>query len=89
MNRRRIYKLTKMQPVMMRLPLVLALACLASVVQGASNYCAEFTAAEANKTTGYFAMQIDGGVASYTYNIDMTNFKTVCDISKLGMVNIQ
>ena len=78
-----------MQPVMMRLSGVLALASVASVVHGASNYCAEFTAAEANQTTGYFAMQIDGGVASYTYNIDMTNFKTVCDISKLGMVNIQ
>lgn len=77
-----------MLPVIMRLPLVLALASVASVVQGASNYCAEFSAAEANKTTGYFAMQIDGGVASYTYNLDMTNFKTVCDISTLGMVNI-
>ena len=34
-------------------------------------------------------MQIYGGVATYSYNLDLTNFNTKCDISTKGMVNIQ
>ena len=71
---------------MMKILLVLAVARVASA-QVATNYCAQFTAAEANKTTGYFAMQIYGGVASYTYNLDLTNFKTSCDIITEGLVS--
>ena len=77
-----------MLSVMMRISLVLAVACSASAETVARNYCAQFSASEANKTTGYFAMQIYGGVASYTYDLDLTNFKTSCDISTDGMVNI-
>lgn len=74
---------------MMRIPLILAVACVTSAELVATNYCAQFSPSEANKTTGYFAMQIYGGVATYSYNLDLTNFNTKCEIASKGMVNIQ
>ena len=75
---------------MMSFLLLLSTTCLVSsntAAPQASNFCAVIKAGSANQAVGYFSMQIYAGMASYAYNLDLTNFgiKT-CDLSK-GLVS--
>ena len=77
---------------MLCLPLCLLLALL-FVVSGSlskpSNYCAEIASRDTNGSMGYFSIQIFRGVASYSYNLDLSNLnKEVCDWSQ-GLVSFR
>lgn len=52
-----------------------------------NDYCAQIVDSEANGAVGYFAMQIFEGVATYSYQLDLSNFKIkTCDLSN-GLVS--
>ena len=53
------------------------------LVDGVSqNFCAEFKAIEAGGATGYFAAIIDESTAKYTYDLELSQLSTSCDLSK-------
>jgi len=61
-----------------------AVVVLAGLLQlcSAQQYCASFNPATASDVSGYVAMQITDGSASYGIYLDMTNFATTCDLSQ-------
>lgn len=70
-----------------KLCLLVALILVSAHENTATNYCAQISASEANQTVGYFAMQINSGMASYTFSLDLSQFQIkTCDMSN-GLVN--
>lgn len=71
------------------MPSLIALLSLASLVaadQQVNNFCASIMASEAQGAVGSVSTQIYAGQASYTYNLDLTNLNTQCDLSA-GLVS--
>ena len=53
----------------------------------AKNFCAEITSKSANKAVGHFAMQIYQGMATYSFNLDLSSFSLkTCNLTN-GLVS--
>lgn len=72
--------------------ILLSALCFAmgNVIPAATNYCAQIVASEANQAVGYFAMTINQGMATYNFNLDLSNFNlaptATCDLTQ-GLVS--
>jgi hypothetical protein len=51
-------------------------SCQEVSAQSQSQYCATITASEASGATGYVAVQVGGGQAKYSFNLDLSDFVT-------------
>lgn len=68
-------------PEMMYLSLLFASVLAQLQLVSSSSYCATFDAATTAGATGSFSMEINEGVATYKFYLDMTNFQTECVLS--------
>jgi hypothetical protein len=72
---------------------IIATLCMIGLVSSsnvdeARNYCAQIVGSEADGAVGHFAMQISEGTATYSYELDLSNFKTTCKLEN-GLVSTE
>jgi hypothetical protein len=70
---------------------IIATLCMIGLVSSsniddARNYCAQIVGSEADGAVGYFAMQIFEGTATYSFQLDLSNFVTTCNLEN-GLVS--